>query len=455
MGRKKIGQKNRVSVFAVVFIILFALGVFASLILAIVTRGHSLEMTMFHPNDSYNKDFFMDFFNSIRDASTMDVYENGIIYPPLANLMFLFFSKFISPEITSTSFYFRYNTQTDQRMIIIYLVFVMICFVFFSLITKYYLKKNLFNGGMAEVFSFIFVMFYPMYYCLERGNIILLAMICTAFFVFFHDSKDKLISDLALIALAVAAGLKIYPALFGLLLLAEKRYRSALKAVIYGVVIFFVPFIFYNHGASLILFIKNVLTFSSSNKAHYQIDSVSIINIFYYLSDKYVAVGKVAFILAELAALVSMFIVPKKWQKYALLSIMLLNIQSVSSSYSMVFMLIPFLAFISDRSKKQPIDILYLILFSLLFVPIPCFYINNPELVESFFALINMQVSYNINQLLALPTIQLLFFCMCVEAISHSIRLKKQGGKLSECFFGKSTEEKATAIAKKKGRKTA
>lgn len=448
MDKKTAAGKNRNVVFACVFCLLFFCGVVGSLVLAVVTRGKSFEMTLFHPNDSLNQDFFMDFFNSIRDASTMDVYEKGIIYPPLANLLFFFFSKFMPIEITSTSFYGRYDTQTNQRMIMVYLIFALLCVVMFALMSKYYLKKNRVSNGLAEVLSFIFILFYPTVYCIERGNIILLSMICTAFFVFFHDSREKMVREASLLLLAVAAALKIYPAVFGLLLLVERRYRSALKAVGYGLVLFFVPFLFYEHGASLFQFIQNLITFSSDNKASYSTDSVSILNLFYYLSDKYVSLGQIVFIAAELISIAALFFVPKKWHRYMLLSIILLNVQSVSSSYSMVFMIIPLIAFFADKQKKGIRDVIYLILFSLLLIPIPCFYIDHPEWVQGLFNAFHLNVSYNINRVLALPVVQIFFLFMCAEAIAHAVEVKRSGKPLISCIIG---EPKKKTVPAKEG----
>lgn len=448
MGKKRIEAKNKNKIFAIIFCIVFAVCTFISFILVVATRGTSLSYTLFRPNETLNQDFFMDFFNSIRDASRMDVYERGIIYPPLANLLFLFFSKFISHELTETTFYTRYEMQTNQRAIMVYLIFAFLCVVIFALITKVYLKKNQVSNGLAEVLSFIFLMFYPTYYCIERGNIILLAMIATAFFVFFHDSKNKNVQDAAMLSLAFAAAIKIYPAIFGLLYLVEKKYYSALKTIGYGIFLFFVPFLFYNHGQSFILFVQNLIQFNSENKSFYQADSVSILNFFYYLSDKYVVIGQIFFVLIELLSIVALFYVPKKWQRYALLSIMLLNIQSISSSYSMVFMIIPLFAFLADKGEKDKIDIIYLIFFCLLLVPLPCLYINHPEWVQGIFSAFHLEVSYNVNRLVGMPVMQLFNFCLFLEALLHAIQLKKQGIPLLSKIISNPKQKKEKSKAK-------
>ena len=67
----------------------------------------------FNPNAGFEalffrsgEDMFMDFFNSVRDAAQFArVYtERRVIYPPLANLLFLIFSRFLPASYTDTAF---------------------------------------------------------------------------------------------------------------------------------------------------------------------------------------------------------------------------------------------------------------------------------------------------------------------------------------------------------------
>lgn len=59
-----------------------------------------------------------------------------------------------------------------------------------------------------------------------------------------RDSPNKILREAALIFVAVSAGFKLYPALFGFLWIAEKRYKEAARLVLYGLLAFFVPFFF-------------------------------------------------------------------------------------------------------------------------------------------------------------------------------------------------------------------
>lgn len=441
MNKKKSAKISRSNMFFIVFAVFCGLCIIGNLILAVMSHGDSLAQTLFRNSSvNYNQDFFMDFFNSIRDAGSLDVYTKGVIYPPLANLIFLFFSKFIQSSLVNTPFDFRYAFQSNQRAIVIYLIFAMLCVVSLSVIIKYYLKdKN--TALKAELLSFVFIIFYPTYYCLERGNILILSMIFTAFFVFFHDSKNRAVREYALIFLAVAAGLKLYPALFGLILLNEKRYKEALKAIIYGIVFFLLPFVAYGFNDGLLLFFKNIFAFSSENKSAFVFGSTSIVNAAYYFGDKFINIGKILFVATEVIAAVCVFIAPKKWQKYLLMTYMLVNIQSVSSTYALIFMIIPFVVFMSDKNKKRKSDWIYLILFCLLLLPLPCVYFFDANIIGYVRAIFKINSVYSVNKLIALPVTQLMFMLVCVESLKNFVYQIKKGKKIPEIFSAEKTKK--------------
>ena len=79
-------------------------------------------------------------------------------------------------------------------------------------------------------------------FMLERGNIVILSLLFLMFFVFNYNSENMVIRNLALLSLAIATGLKLYPVFFGLLLLNKKHKKDAVKSIVYGVALFILPF---------------------------------------------------------------------------------------------------------------------------------------------------------------------------------------------------------------------
>ena len=66
-------------------------------------------------------DCFMDFFNSVRDASLgPGVYtERGVIYPPMANLIFWLLSFLLPARYTSTDFEHRLSWQSEPAAVLL------------------------------------------------------------------------------------------------------------------------------------------------------------------------------------------------------------------------------------------------------------------------------------------------------------------------------------------------
>lgn len=419
----KANDNQLLNVFMIFFSVCFGL----SVLFAMLSNGETWSNVMFLPKIP-DKDQFMDFLNSIRDASGMDVYEKRVIYPPLANMIFFFLGTMIKPELTSTPFSERLKLWTDQRSMLLYIFFVTACLiVLFKIVTAYMQTHN--QKRMATLLSVIIVLCYPMLYCIERGNIVLLSVVCSAIFVFFKDSKSKVVRELSFLCLAFAAGIKIYPAILGLLLVFEKRYKEAIRLVIYGVLFFFLPFFFYDGFASIKLLLENVTRFSNKNKARFVMGSVSLENAMYYLGVSSKAAIKLIFILSEVIALICALLAQKNWQKVALLTYMILNIQSASSYYSMIFLLpVVVLFFCEERKKKPlPIDWLYTAFFALIVSPLPAFYhFFGRDLAEKIITQgFGLPFTEQINHALALPVFQVLFLIIIVDVLWEAFKGEK------------------------------
>lgn len=85
------------------------------------------------------------------------------------------------------------------------------------------------------------------------------------YYLVYYDHRDRTMRYLALTCLCLAAALKGFPALFGLLLLKERRYRDIAFCVILTLLLVFVPFLFLEHGLDTIpQMVKNTATNSAT-----------------------------------------------------------------------------------------------------------------------------------------------------------------------------------------------
>ncbi len=417
----------------------------------LLTDGRSFIDTLYCGFDK-SPDEFMDFYNSIRDGGTKQVYKNGIIYPPLANMFFYFCSKLISPDLISLSFKERFLLREDVTCRFIFMGFL---FLSVTLIVRIIQQKLNSSGssGVVWLLSIALVLSYPVIYCIQRGNILLLAMAFSMFFVFFRNDERQWVRELSLIALAIAAGLKLYPAIFGLLLLKEKDYKRTVRLVVYGLVFTILPFFFYDGIESVRDLIANLQQFDSQTflpMSHttsdvfayyiagytanlFHADFYHYFNIFHWI----------LFIPTMASAIVVFFLTNRDWQKVFCLCYVFMNLNSSGQTYILVFMLIPFVLFLIENSQSKN-NCVYFVQFSLLLIAIPVLYYKfaNPE----YLLLLGLdRLKLSPNELISAPVLHSMLLLILLETISLKIKSGKNKKHLYPDFKTESEKKAETA----------
>lgn len=435
------------------FMIFFVGSLFVAAVMAAASGGESWKYMLFH-NGPYT-DMYMDFFNSIRDGGSPDVYSaRNNIYPPLCVLIFRIFSKLIDPDLVSSTFPMRKLLQSDQVSMLIYMLFALICIMSLMRLIESY--ANIKSQGKlkthAAVISFAMIISYPVMFCLERGNILILSVIFAMFFIFFKDSEYPIIKELSYIALALSAGIKLYPAIFGLTLIIEKKYKDAGRLILYGIIAVVFPIVFFldefktnpasvSFGVFPLLnmatgitadagttsafekLIKNLLNFAVNKKSSLNFSSVSVQN-FIFMANGSTTVAKVVCLITEVIALFCAFKVKREWQKAFLLAYLMLNIPSASNSYALSFLLIPFTIFLFAPQKYRIKDWIYLSCFALLLTPLPTLWYYHPDIVKNFVNSIGIYYNTQLNQYLGTITVQFMFLVISIECIAGLFRRK-------------------------------
>ena len=320
---------------------------------------------------AYIDDSFMDFFNSIQYGRTP--YTRKVIYPPLINVIFGFLGKMIPMEIKAN------GTMTIRASVPGVLVFELFCIMTAAVYAiaiagiKGYTKKEKWFLGLGLCFTL------PAVFCLERGNSVWLCVAFTMIFVNWYDSPKKLERAAAILSLAVAASIKIYPAAFGLLLIRHKKWKEALEAVIVGVLVMFVPFVFFTkENRSVTLWISNII---NCNKEFQNIGLGLKLNLsntmrfFEALCGAKLSGFTTALTIAILVFDCVMVAFNQKldeWKAIALLSLLMILIPGFSWTYTMLFIIIPVVTFLSKDNIRK-IDVIHLILFTLCLALFPPF----------------------------------------------------------------------------------
>jgi hypothetical protein len=343
-----------------------------------LTRGYSLY-SLFQSNRT---DYFMDFFNPLSELFN-GPYSHGSIYPPLPLLIYKFLLRFVPYNMVSHG---AFAIRASQIGEIVFLSYALI-----TLLTFLVILREVKRGKIMEIYGFIFFILFsaPFLFMFERANIIFIALLFSMVFVFFKDSKNRIIREVALICLAISAGIKLYPALFGLLLLKEKRFKDTFRLLLYGIAAFILPFFAVGGISQLPVLIKDILT--TSNGAldwgvGYAVNILSIVRIFYgFIGDfgkSPIFIGNALSYLALLFGVISVFLLKSKWKTAALLSSLIIMVSSVSYVYSLIFMIIPLIMFLDSEEKLNRMDYLYLICFIFIFVPLT---LNNIDFINRGF----------------------------------------------------------------------
>lgn len=367
-------------------------------------------------------DTFMDFYNSARDAHMLDIRcytESHVIYPPLANLFYAIFGRFLSSSfLVEGSNHSLYWTKS------LYSIF---SFVFFTMTVVAIIAlviNNRVKGSSSRKFTFaiLSITCWPFAYMVERGNILILAYLFLLIYIFYMDSESKVKREIAIVALALSAGIKLYPAVFGLLLLLKKRYKEAVRAIIYGILSVVIPlFAFYGGIDGLKSWMTNVMWFSGSKSVDIYFPGSTTLKCGFYVLQRLLGDGSIGvnafgnFLLTYvplILMLAAVVILPKKWQKLMALVVLSITVPGGGGSYSLVFLIIPLIYMMEDTTLRV-FDYIYvfIITFQHMYFPIP---------------MLSAQSIINLNQAITAVTVFSLFFFVFIDLCLEIYKIIKR-----------------------------
>lgn len=185
----------------------------------------------------------MDFVNSLAETVDGKSYSSyHSVYPPLANAYF-YIQQLSLPDEVRTAIPDTHEAVVDLRLtgsdlrlhqsVLLLLILHSIISVLFVFCVVVYKFRGCgapaaLSLGAAAVFS------YGSLYAIERGNIVLLATGFLMVFLFGYDSDDRRIRFIAYSGLVVSACIKLYPALFALMLFDGRKQGKQLLIPLSG-----------------------------------------------------------------------------------------------------------------------------------------------------------------------------------------------------------------------------
>ncbi len=293
------------------------------------------------------KDMFMDYLNSIRDSSTLETFTvQRTQYPALAALYFYFVGLFIPKEQVDLPFAERTALLKSGPAMISYVLFICaIVAIFIVSIHRIFKHHSPLVQGVVIGLS---LLVYPLLYAFERGNIIVASLAFLLLFVAFHDHENRIVREIALIALSISIVIKLYPVVFALFLLRKKDFYGFLKVAVYSALLFFVPFVIYGGAEGLSVMIYQILKFSSG-KSESTTTFTANLSI---LINNFGGPSALAtfFNFASLVLLIcALFFVKKDYQIFLICFLIMSRIGGAAGTYACIYVLPVFLLLLADK----------------------------------------------------------------------------------------------------------
>ena len=404
------------------FYVIMWLFIAGSFCFGVLSHGATIS-TLLHnfPNDTY-----MDLFNSMQYGN--QPYENQVIYPPLANCIYGIMAQFIpKDQLMEPPFIFR-DTQMGRMVLGIYIILTTVLFL--------YAVQKLYRGSVEEQFLLCLTLLLsaPSLYVLERGNLIFVSMSCILFYLYGYGSKKTYVRHLAFISLAIATAIKIYPAILGLLLVREKRWKDVFVCILWGMAIFLIPFAFVGGIKELPVMVANILNCGKDMALNGFGHKVNITNTFGWIGDL-LGQERVFDLLGNLLAISSVVLAivitlfgdfkGAKWKIVAVPSLAMITFPGFSFVYSLIFVVPSLLLFLTEDDKCRT-DWIYLILYILVLIPIVNFEMTFLSKFETDYYILTLST---VIQSVSILCFQILLYfegvCSVVEGLKTHNKTKK------------------------------
>lgn len=225
---RKISKKGIIkSIFIIVSLILFFVWFYC---LMIDNNGLQRKVLFYDTND-----WFMDFFNTIYYTVGRSPYSWGALcdrnYFPIVYLLLYPFSFFFNydTQVWATT----YEARNTQLLGICGGVFLTVSFgmLFYGLYKAIGEKEN--EASKLLILASLFFSAITLS-SFDRGNLWTITVALIFIFFLTYKSKNKQYKNIGLFSLVVASVFKIFPAIFGVVLLYEKKWKDAIIAIIWG-----------------------------------------------------------------------------------------------------------------------------------------------------------------------------------------------------------------------------
>ena len=404
-----------------VFFSVFGIGCF---IMAVISDGETWSHLMYHkPDAEYSLTQFSDYILSVQHAGRRDFIAIADRFTPMGIIIYTIIAQFLPPKLVMADSMLLYvKILRDQTFMYLYLILVVMCLILIYKMNRSVLRRN----GLKirdELVAFLAIVSYPTMYCVEQGNIAGIGVTLTLLFALFYDSKNQILRELSHVAIAFSAALNPVMVLFVALLFSNKKKRTKAdirKILLYTVISYAIP-AFVTGFDCLALYAQSLFAITNDT---FVAANMSIANLLIFFGINNVVILNIVSVVMNVIAAVCVFILPSAWQKMTAAIYIVLNIYSFSTPINLIFIFIPLVFLLSEKTHKAS-DWLYLLVFALLVTPFPEWFWFELEEFNKFMLEFNIRNIRNANNLISLASVQSLFILTVYSAVKALKNRKK------------------------------
>lgn len=221
----------------------------------------------------------MDFFNSLAETHGADPYGKfHTLYTPLCNLFFLILQMMVPVTVSSlwpdTHYGMTGLRQTaddirkEQSCLLIYLCYLVCLACLWMLLISWRYQREHIGAFRTTLIGGLSFLSHGNLTAIERGNVVNMTALFVMAFLFMYRSDRRTLREMSYICLAIAAGLRIYPALYGIFLICDKDGAGVAKSIVYGITAFILPTFALGGIGVLPEFIHQVIAFNTGSEIY-------------------------------------------------------------------------------------------------------------------------------------------------------------------------------------------
>lgn len=304
--------------------------------------------------------FLADFTNLIGYSFDGDPYNNSVnglhekSYPALPYVITKLFSS-LDLSVNKSSFLAISNQP--QFMAFLIINFMLLAILFFSIV------RNAIEGNdfIKTLFAFAVTFSSGMLFAFERANFIIITCLCCLYYVTNYNSQNRYKREMSLLCLAISFALKLSPAILGVLLIYDRRYLDCIKASIYGLLAFVVPFLLFEGGLENINLMFNNMhglfnKYNDLSGIGLKATIDSFVTLYYstfnWTNELSVSVRIFSCITSCLFVLTA-WLHDRIFDKVLVITLVLFLVPSIAQDYTILYFIPTMICFFNRKEKKQ------------------------------------------------------------------------------------------------------